>query len=261
MATYYRPSRRRTPGIRPLAAATLLVIALVAADAGSGGAVRRIVRESGASASGFASRMLRGVSESGVFASRRSLEERAASLEAEASRLRPLAAAAPVLQAENDQLRALVRLAEPGGVTAPVVSSVLSSPYGTFVIGAGAQEGIVPGAVVVGADGYAIGVVSDVSPHRATVREALAPDAKTEAVIGGIAAVLTGSGGGNGRAPLPRDAAVSPGELAFAPALGQRPVGIVGAIASSSASATQEAYVRLPVNLSSLRYVYVIPLF
>jgi cell shape-determining protein MreC len=202
---------------------------------------------------------------SGMFSSRRALQSKNELLSQRLAELEERAAAYAVVQSENEALRTLVRVVGTttnqglSGVTAPIVSSLRSSPYGTFMIGAGAGDGIVRDSIVLTNGGFVVGIVSDTSVHTAVVTEIFSPQASFETLIGGALVTAQGRGGGNARAQVPRGLSINPGDAVIAPALGQRAIGIVGAVASSSASASQDVYIRLPINLASLQYVYIIP--
>jgi len=244
---------------KKLLAATALVFFLFVVDVVSGGAIRDQVRAGASVVFRSVAKVSSMTVASGIFSSRGALERESQSLTLQLAQLQERAAGHDALKAENEQLRALIHLAEQHvGVTAPIVSSVRSSPYGTFLIGAGSAEGIVRGNFVLTSGGFVVGTVSDTASHTAVVAEVFAPGSLIEAVVNGAAISLTGSGGGNASAKVPRGLVLSAGDTVVAPSLGQRAIGIVGAIASSSAQATQDVFVRTPVNLSSLQYIYVI---
>ena len=67
-----------------------------------------------------------------------------------------------------------------------------------------------------------------------------------------------GDGGGNAHASVPRGIPVHEGDAVIANAYGGRAIGVVGKVVSSPASAEQTVYMRLPVDLASLRYVYIL---
>jgi cell shape-determining protein MreC len=165
------------------------------------------------------------------------------------------------LQEENDALREMAALAatEPG-VTAPVLSSFDSSPYGTFTIGAGASSGITEGSIVLTQGGFVLGSVTDVAARTATVEAFFAPGKKIDMNVGGVAFVADGRGGGNARGEIARDALVKTGDTVLIPAFAHRPAGIVGELQAASSSAFTTLYIRLPFNLDTLRYVYVLPI-
>ena len=252
-------SQQREGNRRRLIVATVLVAFLFAADLVSGGALRHLVRSAAATLSRSVSTVVGNIAGSGLFTSRASLEAQNQALANELSSLRQRGAAFSALEAENQQLRGLARLAQTSpGVTAPVVSSVISSPYGTFLIGAGTSDGVHTGGLVLTAGGFVVGKISDAGAHVSTVSEIFSPNTSFNALIAGTPTIVTGSGGGNAHAELPRGAHVEVGDTVVSPELGQRQVGVVGAVASSSAQATQDVYMSLPVSLGSLQFVYVV---
>lgn len=247
-----------------LFALTALVIFLYLVDILTGGSVRHQLRSGAVVLGRWSSYVGGSIRGSGILSTRASLEAQNRSLAEELAQYEERAGAYEVLRSENEELRAFVRLVESTsreaqGVTAPVVSSVRTSPYGTFLIGAGEAEGIARGSYVLTSGGFVVGTVTDTSAHTATVAEVFAPGASVEALAGGASFSAVGSGGGNARAKVPRALTIRINQPVVAPQLGQRPIGIVGSIASSTASASQELFIVLPVNLSSLRYVYILP--
>lgn len=253
----YQSSRVRT-GRRRLLTATILVALLVIADALTGQHVRMLVRSLGEALWSETVRVRSAVFDSGYFASHRALAEENAALRDQAASLQERASGYDALQQENVLLRTFVHLAQiEKGITAPVISSVISSPYGTFAIGAGESDGVKSGSLVLTEGGFVVGVVSDVSAKSALVKEVFAGGARIDVSIGGTNAAAEGRGGGNARAELPRGVIVKAGDSVFAPSLGARPVGVVGKVDSDPASASQKIYIGLPVNTAALTYVYV----
>ncbi len=261
MMNSYR--QNKSPNKR-LLAVTALVIFLFLLDVMTGGSIRHRLRGGVVVMAGWSRRVGQSIVGTGLFATRASLEVQNRSLAEELAQFEERAGGYEALRAENEELRAFVRLSESlssaaQGVTAPVVSSARTSPYGTFLIGAGVEEGITPGSLVLTSGGFVVGKVTDVGKHTSVVTEIFAPGASVETVVGGAPFPATGSGGGNARVKVPRALTVKVQDSVVAPELGQRPVGIVGSIASSSASASQEVFIVLPVNISSLKYVYILP--
>lgn len=258
MAMYYRGTVRKG-GKRRLIAVTVLVVLILLVDAVSGGTVRSEVRYAAAAVSRWTASVNQAVWGSGIFTSRSSLEAQNRTLTAQLSYLSERAGQADLLQKENAGLRALVHLAENSpGITAPVMSSLLSSPYGTFLIGLGNGENVSRGDLVLTEGGFVVGLINETNAGTALVSEVLAPGASIEALLDGASVFVEGEGGGNGRTEAPRGLKVSIGDVVVVPEFGQRGVGIVGAVASSSASASQHVYIRLPNTLSSMQFVYVI---
>ena len=258
MSASYRPFRSGSNKSR-LWAATALVVFLFIIDVLSGGKLRAEMRVGGAIVSRWGNVAEQAIFGSGFFSSRAALSAESRALSEQLAQYEERAAAYAVLQNENARLHEIVHLAEnQPGITAPIISSVRSSPYGTFLIGAGESEGITRGSEVLTSSGFVVGRVSDTGAHTAIVSEILAPGASIEAQVASSAIIVEGKGGGNGATHVPRGVRVSAGDPVTSPALGGRPVGIVGEVASTSASASQDVYIRVPVNLSGLQFVYVI---
>ena len=170
------------------------------------------------------------------------------------------AASYDALQANYTELSQMSHLAQSApGVTAPVASSVRSSPYGTFLVGAGSADKITIGSKILTSTGFVIGTVSEVSEHSSLVKESFAPGAKLDVHLGGAELELVGAGGSNATVKIPRGVDVKVGDTVSAPEYGGKPVGVVRHIDSDPASAYGVAYLSLPVNLSSLSFVYVTP--
>lgn len=257
MVIYYKNTVQKG-GRRGLLSATMLVAALLVLDVVTGGAVRAQVRFAGA----VGTRVLASAGDSighGVaFFFHSPLRAQNQALTAELARLSERAGKADALQQENDELRALVDLTQISpGITAPVISSLNASAYGTFIIGVGTGTSIARGDIVLTEGGFVVGRISDIGENTALVAEALAPGASFEGKLNGASVLIEGQGGGNGRADAPRGLAVAVGDVVVSPQFGEHPIGIVGAVASSSASASQSVYVRLPAGLSSIQFVYV----
>ncbi|MBI5457157.1 rod shape-determining protein MreC [Candidatus Kaiserbacteria bacterium] len=262
MMNSYRQNKGRNGRVL---AATALVLLLFILDVFTGGSIRHKLRGGAVVVSQWSGRALTSIRSSGILSTRASLEAQNRSLAEELAQFEERAGGYEALRAENEQLRALVRLVgvsllSAQGVTAPVVSSVRTSPYGTFLIGAGAEDGIARGSLVLTGGGFVVGKVTDTGDHTAVVAEIFAPGASIDAVIGSAAISAQGSGGGNARAKVPRALTIHINQPVTAPELGARPIGIVGSIASSSASAFQDVFIMLPVNLHSLTYVYILPI-
>lgn len=253
-APYGRSGRRR------LVYATFFVLIVCAVDIFSGGSIRARLQGS-FSGLYLATAQIRSVIfDSGYFMTHRSLAEHNSALQEQLYKNAEKAAAYDVQVQENNALRALVHLSETEeGITAPIVSSVRSSPYGTFLIGAGASDPIQVGSLVLTEGGFVVGKISEVREKTSLVLEIFGGGSYVDMTIQSAQAVAEGRGGGNARVAMPRGIEITVGDVATSPSLRGRPIGLVGKIETSAASAEQTVYVRIPVNLSSLTYVYVVP--
>lgn len=241
--------------------AVLISVALFGFDTLTGGLVRSYARTMGTLSWSALAGAISTVDESGLLTTRRALVSENDALKDEIALREEHFVRFHELEAENEILRALARLAEieEVGVSARVLSSFNVSPYGTFLIDAGKNDGVVVGSIVLTPGGFVFGSVSDVDSHTATVLSLFAPTREVEAHAGDVAFVVQGRGGGNAIAEVPRDAEVNVEDAVIIPEFGGRPAGIIGAIESASSSATQTFFIRFPANLDTLDFVYVIP--
>jgi cell shape-determining protein MreC len=256
----FHDSQERT-GRSKLLYATLLVLFLFFLDLLSNGAVRGLAQYGASHVWRGAQHVRSSVLDSGYFSSRRALAREAEMLRTQLLGSEERAAALAALERENELLRSLLHLSQrERGVTAPVASSFRSSPYGTFLIGAGEDEGVVEGSLVLSEGGFVVGRVSEARQRTSLVKEIFAGGAREDVMIHGIVASASGRGGGNARIFMPRAVSIAEGDIITAPAFSNRPVGLVGKVESDSASAEQTVYASAPVNLASLQYVYVVPM-
>lgn len=257
MMNSYR--RTNTGSRRRLAVITILAVIIVLTDIISGGTLRTIIQQTAGYISGTGIRTFDTIKHSGLLETRTALAEKNRALEAQVARYQDQAAAYKVLQDTNTHLAAMAHLAQDNtGQTVPIVSSSRSSPYGTFLIGAGSEEGIETDALVLTDLGFVIGHIADVSTHTALVVEILAPGKKTEAIVAGSATHFIGQGGANAWAQVPRGVAVTVGDTVTSGTVGGRPIGVVGKVDSDPADAYSTVLMRIPQNTSSLRYVFVL---
>lgn len=261
MMSLSRQNKKR--GRQALIVGTCVLALLLVIDLLTQGSLRAFVRGSAQPISSTGSRAITSVSERGFFSSRSALQAENEHLREEVANLTLHAALLQSLERENEELRALESLSEDfSGIGARVISSYRASPYGTFHINAGSAKEVSVGALVLaGEDGrtFLLGHVSEVSASSALVTQIFAPGASLEALAGKTPFTLEGQGGGNGRAEISRALEIEEGDIVTASGLRGLPVGIVGRVEEDAASATKSIYVGLPINLSSLHFVHVVP--
>lgn len=250
-----RPRNER----KRLIVVSILVIVLLTIDVLTGGKIRALVRVSASNIWKGGIFVEEAIRRSGFFTSRAGLEAEITALNEQLALYQARAAAYQGLKNENTALRDMLNIAESKrGITATIVSSFRASPYGTFLIGAGSMDDITPGNIVLTGENFVLGRVADVSAHTALVNELFADGVSTDALIRGVGTSVEGRGGGNARADVPREAQIEIGDPVISPVLEGRTIGLVGAVVEDSASAYKKVYIRLPVNLAALRFVYVI---
>ena len=229
-------------------------------DTLSGGLVRSYTRTISSLAWRAASGVIGSIDRSGILRTRSSLAGENNSLKAQVAERDEEFARLNALESENAMLSEMVHLvsAEKAGLSVRVLSSFHSSPYGTFIIGVGKNDGVGIGSIILTPGGFVLGTVTDVDVHTATVEELFAPMQSVDLIVHSVAFSAQGRGGGNAKAEVPRDAKVAIGDTAIAPAFGGRVAGVIGSIESASSSATQTLFIRIPVNLDTLQFVYVV---
>lgn len=260
-----RPTFTRTPSRDTSAARVFLALALCAAlvfgvEYVSGGVARATLQEAGGLASASLASVVNALPSAHGFATRAALIAENQTLRDTLAQRAEEDARFASLRAENETLRELARVAaeETAGLSALVLSSFSSSPYGTFVIGAGARHGVKEGATVLTPGGFVLGSVTSVQDRTATVEALFAPGKEIEAAITDVPILLRGRGGGNARGEAPRDAQLQKGDVITVPAFESRPVGIIVELDAASSSAATTLFVRTPANLDTLRFVYVV---
>ncbi|MEN9561365.1 MAG: hypothetical protein RIQ56_638 [Candidatus Parcubacteria bacterium] len=262
MAKYASYKSIRTPPRerRTLIAVSLFIVFLFLTNYLTGGLIRSSIH--GAVSSAFIS--IHSLQESllgpNPLESRTALEARVATLENELAQLRSREIGVSAIYDENAELKKLLSVVgDEKGMTASVLFSSAASPYGTFIIAAGSAEGVEDGSLVQTADGYIIGEIHGVNTHTSVVRELFAPGSTLPGVVGTTTIALEGRGGGNARGQAVREANVSVGGIVKSQQVHGLPIGVVGEVLSDPGNTYTEVFVRYPVNLATLRYVYVIP--
>lgn len=259
MTNLYRRNDRGS--FLKIAAAFAVLAGLVFVfDYATDGLARTAVRAVGAGV-GVAYDSVRGsVFESDLLASRVALQDENRALRADLQLQAEKVALYEFLKDENEQLRGMARLAEAeDGVTVPIASSFDSSPYGTFLIGSGESGGVREGAMVLTPGGFVLGSVASADRYSAVVESFFAPGREVPVRARDETFSAHGRGSGNARASVPRETRLSVGDVVVAPEFGSRPVGVIGRIESATSSATATLYIRVPVNVDALSYVYVVP--
>jgi cell shape-determining protein MreC len=250
--------RNSARGRRRLVYATVLVIALILADLFSGGGVRSLVRGAVAGVSLTFHSIGTHIAAGGYFTSHASLASENAALKAQVAELEERAALSTALQSQVNSLQTLAHLASAVPcVTAPIASSFIASPYGTFLIGAGINQGVTTGSLVLSGDGVVVGTVASVGSNSATVDELFAPGHSVDAQLDGATVTVKGSGGSNAAAQVPHGITIRAGDAVTAPGFDGRVIGVVGHVDSDPSSAAMKVYIASPVNLSAAQYVYV----
>lgn len=195
-----------------------------------------------------------------VFSSKETLQnENAALKEQLASYDNLILSCRAVISSRDDLLSAFGRSAS----STRVASSVLVHPpetiYDLLVLDAGEREGIKIGDTVRLPQGGAIGRVSEVAAHTSKATLYTSDGVKTEAILerNQIPLTLTGRGGGNFEASLPRDVAIMAGDKILSPEIRSEMIGIVGDVSAAATDSFQHILIRSPENMYTLRFVII----
>lgn len=165
-----------------------------------------------------------------------------------------------ILLKENQELKEQIgRTSGKNLVFAKVLSKPPRSPYDTFVIDIGSNEGIVPGSRVYLSSNVIIGLVTSVTPGTSLVKMFSTGDNKQESINSrtGASYVLTGKGGANFQVEVPKEADILWGDAFLYPSLGVSVLGTVYYIDSNSQSSFKTLYLRIPGNVFQTQSVFV----
>ncbi len=198
------------------------------------------------------------------FTSKEALQQERDVLQARVQELEVYALNNIVLSSENAELRRL--LGNDGatlnnGILARVVSYGGVFPYGTILISRDAATDFTIGARVHGPNNTLIGTVVSLGEGTAMVQLLSAPGQETLALAGADERVtpitLRGIGSGNMTARVARDADIRVGDVVTRAGEEGSLIGFVGLIETKPSDAFQQVYVRVPLNINTVRFVRV----
>ena len=168
-----------------------------------------------------------------------------------------------VLSAENDDLK--IALNRKDSNKKSILSAILVkpslSPYDTLIIDIGNNQNISVGDKVAANGNTFIGYVSEVYENTSKVILYSSPGEKVNVLIGNgnIEKEALGMGGGNFEVDVPREVDIKEGDSIIMPSISPNIFGVVSKIEYQSADAFQKVLFNSPVNVSELKWVYVIP--
>jgi len=195
----------------------------------------------------------------GYFSSKKRLLEENTALKVRVMELEVLALANKRLREENEELKKEV--GRFSGVHEEKLAAILARPnripYDTLVLDIGAEDSVAEGNLVLAGEDSLLGRVAQVFKKTSQVILYSAPGETLDVIVGpdNVSAIAEGNGGGNSRISLPRDIAVSEGDLIIAPSIDSLTLGVVGVVNANPADAFQEIMFKTPVNIQELRWV------
>ena len=151
------------------------------------------------------------------------------------------------------------------GVLASVLARPPETPYDTLVIDAGKDNGVSVGDSVSAGGTVFIGSVEEVYAKSARVVLYSAGGESHDALLlssknasgEAVPVALSGQGAGSFVGEVPAGTAVSVGDMAVFPGLGERLVARVSAIDPAEGASFKKVYLQFPVNIFTLRFVEV----
>ena len=195
------------------------------------------------------------------FTNKNKLLEENTALKNELAKKNLTLAALEDLAIENQEFKELGgRQLDQAFVLATIISRPPISPYDTFVIDAGSEEGITVGNIVLIEENSAIGEVASVAKNSAVVSLYSTPDRETMVAVGleRAEAPARGRGGGNFELRMPKGVVVEIDDVIVLPSINHRLLGLISKIEISPNDPFQTILFSLPINLNNLRFVMIV---
>lgn len=166
-----------------------------------------------------------------------------------------------LLVRENAELKEMFgRPVKEGRILAAVLAAPPLSPYDTFVLDAGSQDGVAAGDSVA-AGSVVMGRIVQVFPRASLAQLFSTAGVKTSVFIlhdkASVPAEAEGAGGGTFIVRLPKEVPVSEGDSVTLPGLQSVLFARVQTIEGGAAQSFQTIYFRNPVSVGGLRFVEV----
>ena len=143
------------------------------------------------------------------------------------------------------------------GILAGVVAHPPLSPYDTFILAAGSNDGVALGMEAFGDGGVPLGVVSLVLADFSRVTLFSAPGITTSGWVGNknTFVTLTGAGAGALQAVVPRAANIAVGDAVFVPGPGALPIGKVARIDGKPSAPSVTLRIAPALNIFGVTWV------
>jgi cell shape-determining protein MreC len=161
------------------------------------------------------------------------------------------------LTEENEEFRALLGDDTEERIAAGVIARPPFSPYDSFVLDRGTEDGITEGAIVYHTSDYAIGYVRHAYSKSSVVALFSSPGIESTVYVYGpdIYATAYGEGGGIIRISVPQGVSLTEGNVVVLPTLDTGILGTIGTVTSVPTQPEQHAYLSFPVSMQSIRIV------
>lgn len=159
---------------------------------------------------------------------------------------------------ENEELKEVLGRKNNRNLTlAAVLSRPPRSPYDTFLIDLGSEDGVSVGMRVFALGNVSLGQVAVTYGKTSLVRLYSSPGEEYDAYIGdgGVVGIATGRGGGNFEMILPRGVDISEGDPITMPDIERNVFAIAEKVGVGPSETFQKVLFKNPVNLAELRWV------
>jgi cell shape-determining protein MreC len=147
----------------------------------------------------------------------------------------------------------------------PIISRPPQSPYDILIIGAGSENGIKTGMLVMAQDNVLLGHVAEVFPAASKIKLISFSEEETNVLIESagngtstaLSAIAIGRGGENLEIKLPSAIEIKSGAQVMTMGTFPLAVGVVEKVEINLSDPFQKIFFRLPVNIQELKYVMI----
>lgn len=165
-----------------------------------------------------------------------------------------------LLKTEYEDLKALVQASSTTGtLLARVISRPPFTPYDSFVLDRGSDDGVAVGDQVFAHEAFVIGLVTSVASNFSYVTLFSSGGENREMVISrsGNSVSVSGRGGGNFEIVLPKDFDIVVGDVLLEPSYDLGVVAQVYAVDETSQSSFKKIYARAPYSFFQMKSVLI----
>jgi len=141
-------------------------------------------------------------------------------------------------------------------VLAGIIARPPQLPYDMLIVDAGSNNNLHVGDIV-SVGSAVIGTVSEIYPTTARIELFSLSGKEVNGMLGGVAITTEGQGGGSMMVKLPVGIPVAIGDTVSLSNIGGGVFGIVTEVCAPTSSAIKTVYIKLPVNLFTIKFIMV----